>query len=188
MGTSWESLLFRLFSNTKRWPSRCPHNMLLTSDCHLWCLLKLACCAWWNTGQRDGGHLKGMEGVLSSLVHRCSPSLALSGKQDLERDPGLSAPWGGAYSPAVCSCPPSLLLLSPSLVRPPVLCWAHRWLPSVKYYIIHSPWILSYGFSLLRQSPIPVLGKTVEIMNATSARRGVEQGRLFKMSPGFACI
>lgn len=40
-------------------------------------------------GQQDGGHLRGREGVLSSLVHCCSPSSALSRKQDLERNPGL---------------------------------------------------------------------------------------------------
>lgn len=167
------------------------------SDCCPPCLLKFACCAQRKarlTGQQDGGHLNGKEGVLSSLVHRCSPSLALSRHQDLERDPGLQTLGGGGGR---CLLPSSTFLSTqsppavPSLVHPPVLYWGHQWLPSVKCYVIHSPWMLSCGFSLLRQSPLPALWKTAKIINATSARRGTGRGTrkiVFKMSPGFRCI
>lgn len=137
-------------------------------------------------GQQDGGHLSGREGVLSSLVHCCSPSSALSRKQDLERNPGLRTRGGGGYSPAVCSHPPSIPLLCC-----PVLCWAHQRLHGVKHNVLHIPWMLSYGFSLLRQSPLAVQGKTVKITKATSARKGTGHGTrkiVSKMSAGFTCI
>lgn len=51
--------------------------------------------------------------------------------------------------------------------------------------------MLSYGSSLLRQSPFAVLGKTVKTMNATAVRRGTGCGTrkiVFQMDPGFTCI
>lgn len=123
---SLESLLFRLFPDAKSWPSRPPTTVTLVCPaCRSLPAAQASSRKARLRGQQDGAQLNGREGVLRSLVHCCSPFLALSKKQDVERNLGLQT-WDMRAIPI---CMFLSTQSSPAVLSRPVLGT-----PSVKHY------------------------------------------------------